>query len=69
MDKVLTKFRHPHTTQNDDVPVSEIFILFDATYVGKSSYKFYINISRLILKGSDVKIRRIYKAFKVGNNF
>ena len=27
-DKVLNKFRHPHSTQNDDVPASEKFILF-----------------------------------------
>ena len=54
------KFHHPHATQNDDVPVSEKLILFDVPYVGKPYYRFYKNISKMILKASDVKFRPIY---------
>ena len=32
-------FRHPHTTQNDDVLVGEKFILFDASFVEILSHR------------------------------
>ena len=63
------QLRHPHNTQNEDVPVSENFALFDITYVGKPPYRFYKNISRLILKESDTKVKLIYRIFKAGHNF
>ena len=66
--EVLNKFCLPYSTQNDDVHVSKKFILFDIPYVRKPFYRFYKNIPRLILKLSDVKVRPIYRTFKVGNS-
>ena len=66
--EVLNKFCLPYSTQNDDVHVSKKFILFDIPYVRKPFYRFYRNIPRLILKLSDVKVRPIYRTFKVGNS-
>ena len=43
-------------------------MVFDVTYVGEPCYRFYKNISRLILKVSNVKVRPIYRTFEVGNN-
>ena len=62
--KVLNMFRHPHSTQNDDVSASEKLILFDVPYVGKPFYRFCKDISRLILKASDVKVVPIYFKLK-----
>ena len=69
--KVLNKFLHPNTTQNDDVLVSEKFFLFNVSvhYREKPSHQFYKSISRLILQLPDVEVMPIHGIFKVGNYF
>ena len=63
-----TTFHFVNITQNNDVPVSGKFMLFDV-HVGKLSYRFYKSIPRLILNVAHVKVRPIYKTFQVGNYF
>ena len=42
---------------------------FDIPFLGKPSCQFYKNISRLILKVSNVNVMLIYGTFKVGDYF
>ena len=39
-DKFLNNFGHHHTAQNDDLPVSEKFVLFEVSYVKKRTAVF-----------------------------
>ena len=61
LNEVLNKFCHPNITQKDDVLKAKKFIFFDIPYVGKPAWRLYKNISRLILKVSDVKVGLIYR--------